>query len=361
MTDRVKSILWKLAKASLGLAVFGYVVYSGRVSFGRISEALRAGPWLVVGGFAVLLLVPVAGTVRWWAVVRMQGIRLSFYAAFRLQMIGILFNAFLFGSIGGDAMKAYYLAAGPGSDKKAASIMSIGLDRMYGVVALFLLIGSQIPFAWAVLTAKKEIAAFVGVAAVIYVLGLVAAIVLMIPRLRARRRRRFERWMAGKGWRAKIARALDPADEAIQEVRRHPLMSLYCTAISFVGHLATVVAFFLFGRALGTTTVPFSNYIVLAPLALAATGLPFLPLGGLGVGEWVASVVFGVAAKAGKWFGGTVLFLWRIALLVPGPLGMLYFVMHRKEFTRPANGAGDGPAEAGGPSDELAAGGAQAE
>ncbi|MHC4251383.1 MAG: lysylphosphatidylglycerol synthase transmembrane domain-containing protein [Planctomycetota bacterium] len=361
MTDRAKNILWKLAKASLGLAVFGYVVYSGRVSFGRISGAFQAAPWFVVGGFAVLLLVPIAGTLRWWSVVRMQGIRLSFYAAFRLQMIGILFNAFLFGSIGGDAMKAYYLAAGPGSDKKAASIMSIGLDRMYGVVALFLLIGSQIPFAWAVLTAKKEIAVFVGIAAGIYILALVAAAILMIPRLRARRRRRFEGWMAGTGWRAKVAKALDPADEAIQEVRRRPLMSLYCTAISFVGHLATIVAFFLFGKALGTASVPFSNYIVLAPLALAATGLPFLPLGGLGVGEWVASVVFGVAAKVGKWFGGTVLFLWRIALLVPGPLGIFYFVMHRKEFTRPADGVCDGTSGADGPSGELAAGGAQAE
>ena len=358
MTDRAKNIVWKLAKAAVGLAVFAWVVYKGRVSFGRISDA---DPWLIAGGFAALLLVPIAGWLRWWSVVRAQGIPLSLYGAFRLQMIGVIFNAFLLGSIGGDAMKAYYLASGPGSDKKAASIMSIGLDRMYGVVALFLLIGSQIPFAWAILTAKREIAVFVGIAAGIYVFALVAAAILMIPRLRARRRLRFEIWMAGTGWRAKVARVIDPADEAIQEVRRRPLMSLYCTAISLVAHLATVAAFFLFGRALGTASVPFSNYIVLAPLALAATGLPLLPLGGLGVGEWVASVVFGVAAEVGKWFGGTVLFLWRIGLLVPGPLGVLYFVMHRKELAPSAGATEKESGEPSPPSAGPASGGGRAE
>ena len=173
----------------------------------------------------------------------------------------------------------------------------------------------------------------------------------MVPRLRERRRRRFERWRAGAGLRAKLARALDPADEAIQEVRRRPLMSAGCVAISIIGHLATIVAFFLFGRALDTTSIPFTSYVVLAPLALAATGLPLLPLGGLGVGEWVASVVFGIATEAGKWFGGTVLFLWRIGLFLPGPLGFVYFVVHREEIRKARDAAaatppGDGDAEA---------------
>ena len=63
MTDRAKNIVWKLAKAALGVAVFAWVVYKGHVSFGRIS---KADPWLVAGGFATLLLIPLAGWVRWW-------------------------------------------------------------------------------------------------------------------------------------------------------------------------------------------------------------------------------------------------------------------------------------------------------
>jgi len=335
MTDRAKNIVWKLAKAAIGLAIFAWVVYKGRVSFGRISEA---DPWLVAGGFAALLVIPVAGWFRWWLVVRAQAIPLSLYEAFRLQMIGVLFNNFLLGSVGGDALKVYYLATGAGAAKKPAAVMTVGLDRLYGVVALFLLIGSQIPFAWDVMTSGGEIALFVGIAGGLYIVGFLGAGILLIPGLRARRRRRFERWSRGDGFGAKVARAVDHGDEAVQEIARKPITSLVCIGISLAAHVATVAAFFLFGRALGDDSVSFGNCIVLAPLALAFTGLPIMPLGGLGAGEYFASQVFGVVGSE-LWLGGTVLFLWRMALLVPAPLGFVYFVLHRKEFAPPADEA----------------------
>ncbi len=353
MTDRAKSILWKLAKASLGLAVFAWVVYSGRVSFEHIS---RDDLWLIAGGFAVLLLLPVVGWIRWWAVVRAQGIPLGLFEAFKLQLIGVFFNAFLLGSVGGDALKVYYLAKGAGSEKKAAAVMTVGLDRFYGVLALFILMGSQIPFAWGVIASGGKIATLLGVVVGIYLLGFVAVGLLLIPRLRKRRCRRFTRWTATGGFKAKLAHALDRADEAMQATVRKPRTTLFCVGVSFVGHMSTIVAFYLFGRALGSGNVGFTKYIVLAPLALAVTGLPILPMGGLGAGEFFASAVFVAVANVGKAFGGTVLFLWRMALLVPWPLGFLFFVMHRKEFARPegesadAASADSGPPRAPGPS-----------
>jgi hypothetical protein len=363
MTDRAKSVLWKLAKASLGLAVFAWVVHSGRVSFEHIT---KDDLWLMVGGFSVLLLLPVVGWIRWWAVVRAQGISLGLFEAFKLQLIGIFFNAFLLGSVGGDALKVYYLAKGAGSEKKAAAVMTVGLDRFYGVVALFILMGSQIPFAWGVIASGGKIATILAVVAGIYLLGFVGVGVLLIPRLRERRRRRFARWSAGDGFKAKLGRALDHADEALQETVRKPRTTLFCVAVSFVGHMSTIVAFYLFGRALGSDDVGFTKYIVLAPLALAVTGLPILPLGGLGAGEWFASAVFVAVANVGKAFGGTVMFLWRMALLVPWPLGFLFFVIHRKEFARPegesadAASADSGTPQAPGPSGVDETGGADA-
>jgi len=355
MTDRARNIVWKLAKAALGLAIFAWVVYKGRVSFERISDA---DPWLIAGGFAALLVVPVAGWLRWWLVVRAQAIPLGLCDAFRLQMIGVFFNAFLLGSVGGDAAKVYYLVTGAGAEKKPAAVMTVGLDRLYGVVALFLLMGSQIPFAWDVMTSGGQIALFVGIAAGLYILGIVGAAILLIPRLRARRRERFARWSAGDGFGAKVARAVDHGDEAVQEIVRKPLTSLICVVISLIAHLATVIAFYLFGRALGADSVSFSKYIVLAPLALAVTGLPILPLGGLGAGEFFASEVFGVVGSE-MWVGGTVLFLWRIALLVPWPLGFFYFVMHRKELAPQADAVAGGHGGSDAPPEGLVEGDGQ--
>ena len=115
MTDRTRRILSGVIKVCVGLGVITYVVLTGRLDPRKVVD----WRW-IAAGFAVLLSIAPIGCFRWWTLVRAQGIDLGVYSAFRIQMIGVFFNAFLFGATGGDVFKAYYIATGEGSDRKAA-------------------------------------------------------------------------------------------------------------------------------------------------------------------------------------------------------------------------------------------------
>ncbi len=351
MKQGSRRALVALLKCGVGVGVVIYVVYSGRVDFGQLGEAFKHDIRWIIAGFAVLLAIPLIGLVRWIVILRMQGIQIGVYEAFRIHLIGVFFNAFLFGSLGGDVLKAYYVATGAGSSKKAASVTTIFLDRILGGLGFVVLTSLGI------LLSGKGLLLYPQFELVLKVVGAIAAgwisvlIVLLIPRLRARRKRLLERFTDRKTLGGKIARALNDADEAVQEARRHPWASLFCIGISVGTHFANAVAFCFFAMALGVTgpsAVPFAHYVVLAPIALLGPVVP-TPGGGLGVGELVASIVFRPSAEVAKWVGGTIVILWRIGNFILGPVGFVYFVFHREEVRRAREAAQEAEAQDGQP------------
>ena len=58
--------------------------------------------------------------VRWWMLVQALGLPFRLRDAFRLGMVGTFYNTFLPGSIGGDFVKAYFIAKDSPQRKAAA-------------------------------------------------------------------------------------------------------------------------------------------------------------------------------------------------------------------------------------------------
>ncbi len=89
--------------------------------------------WLLFG-FLVAIFAVATSSFRWIFLLRNQGVSLSFWRAFQIYYIGIFFNMFLLGSIGGDAMRGVYLYKETG--KKLDTTTSILVERIMGVVSL---------------------------------------------------------------------------------------------------------------------------------------------------------------------------------------------------------------------------------
>jgi uncharacterized protein (TIRG00374 family) len=332
MTTRTRKILTTLAKAAVAVFAVTYLLLSGRLDFEQIAGMRE---WrLAALGTGLLFLIPLIGWFRWWIMLRAQGIRLGLYKAFQIQMIGVFFNSFLFGAVGGDVLKAYYVATGEGKDKKPQAVMTVLLDRVVGTMGLCLILMVAIPFAWSMLGTNRKILTIALILAAAYG-GLLAFFVfLAIPRFRANRCAWLTKKSQGRTLRAKLAKALNGTDEAIQQVAKHPLATLLCIVISAAAHLSTITAFYFFGRALGIDDIDFGEYAVLSPIALAVNALPILPAGGAGTGELFASIVFAGAKGAEDWVGGTIMFLWRLSLLIPAPIGLVFFLLHRQDVKR---------------------------
>ena len=83
-------------------------------------------------------LPAVLGIWRWQAILHVQGLEVKFSRLFSISFIGLFFNAFMLGSTGGDVVKAWYVAHET-HHKKAEAIATVVVDRLIGLLALFVI------------------------------------------------------------------------------------------------------------------------------------------------------------------------------------------------------------------------------
>ncbi len=106
-----------------------------RIEQGLFSILKRISPGDYIIGLFLLASIPVIATVRWQMLLRAQNIRIGFWRATELTLIGLFFNNFMPGLTGGDLVKAFY-AAKLTSEKKTHAVVTVFLDRIIGMIAL---------------------------------------------------------------------------------------------------------------------------------------------------------------------------------------------------------------------------------
>ncbi|NJL31912.1 MAG: flippase-like domain-containing protein [Phycisphaerales bacterium] len=94
--------------------------------------------YLLLGLLLIVPIYPITA-FRWWLLLRARGLVVQPFHAFRLCMVGCFFNYCMPGSTGGDVIKAYYAAKN--SDRRADAVMTVVIDRIVGLLGLFVLAG----------------------------------------------------------------------------------------------------------------------------------------------------------------------------------------------------------------------------
>ena len=134
----MKRTLWRVFKWLLGAGVLALILY---LNWDKIQEMRVKGehfnPYpLLVAGLIFLCGVLITFT-RWYVLVRAQELPFSLIDAVRLGFIGQFFSAFLPGSVGGDLVKAGFLARE--QSRRTVAIATIVLDRVLGLMGLLFL------------------------------------------------------------------------------------------------------------------------------------------------------------------------------------------------------------------------------
>jgi len=135
-----------LLKYVVGFGLLAYILRQnwdpkiaddGKILSPGISGLLRETPdYLAFVGLALLACACTSiQFVRWYILVRALDLPFTIPNAFRLGLIGCFYNAFLPGSVGGDFVKAFYIARDtPG--KRAAAVATVVADRLVGLFGL---------------------------------------------------------------------------------------------------------------------------------------------------------------------------------------------------------------------------------
>jgi uncharacterized membrane protein YbhN (UPF0104 family) len=280
-------------KYIVGFGLLGYVIYkywgpnekTGAPGLGQLLEGPIAFHWL---GLAVLLIAGAAclQLYRWYLLVRALDLPFSLRNAYRLGLVGIYYNTFFPGSVGGDLLKAYFIAhAHP--ERKAKAIATVVVDRAMGLFGLILFTAVTGSVAWALgdacIVGNPELQWLVKVMAGVAVGTAVGFLLLgLLPQ------RRVDRFAVRLKVVPKLGHSLAEVWFAVWMYRQRMRVVLVGLVISAGAHCGLVFSFHCASRVFPPNnpnelaTLP--EHLVLAPMGFIVQALPLSP-GGVGVGE----------------------------------------------------------------------------
>ena len=142
----VRSLVVNALLVAVAFGLLGLAVWQNRE---QIRERLRAGG--STSGcsrlaFAIYLAGSRSRSCRWFALVRVIEPRFTLGPAFLLGFIGNVFNLVIPGAVGGDLIKAAYLVRM--DINRTQAVASMVIDRILGLLGLFLLAGVAGAVAW---------------------------------------------------------------------------------------------------------------------------------------------------------------------------------------------------------------------
>jgi len=246
----------------------------------------RANPALLAGALACFAAATFICATRWWYLLRVLRIRLRAWEAVRLTFLGYFFNFIVPGVVSGDLVKAWYVFKH--TDKRAAALVSIFVDRVVGLLMFALLSAAVLVGVWATGEWAEKLARPAVVVAVVLVLLAGGSAAMLYPPTR----RLFGRALAF----GPIKHHLEVAGKAVELYRRRFTALVAAAGFTFAAQAIHVTGILLLGRCLGLAS-NWYEYFLYAPVIYIIAAVPISP-GGIGVMEFCFVTFFVVEATS---------------------------------------------------------------
>jgi len=322
-----RQIVGMLLKLGLAVGVLGYLLH--KMGLNKLGGTLKglAGewPWLLAG-FLLCLPPLLLCMARWKRILDAQGMRLGWSKVNSIFFIGLFFNSFMIGPTGGDLMKAYYTARET-RHQKTEAVTTIFIDRIIGLYAMALLVGTVILIRWDFFAANPAIRGAVAwpmlVACLTIIVGGAIAFGVHLFELCPWLRRLNHIPAVGK-----IMETVERAYNAFYVCRANPKLLVALLLYSFVIQLVFVVASWCVGQALGLT-VSFLDYLTFGPLIGLISAIPITP-GGTGIRELASIKLWGTLGVTDD-RALLLAFIPFLYLVLWGIPGGLLFLFHKSD------------------------------
>ena len=266
---KAKPILVLLLKLLVSVGLLGY--FLARIHIERFLQTFATAKFSYIAiALLVYLATQAVSAIRWTVLARPLGVKTPFKDMVRYYFIGMFFNLFAPGTVGGDVSRVYYLVRDENARMKGRSVttmhatMSVLMDRAIGMVVLVWLgAAGLLLFPYYAVPHTARVATF------LLSLGLLVG-ALITP----------------------LVRRLLPTDThqfivklrlAFSAYRKHWRALVNATLLSLAIHLVQAWMHVVMGRALDLN-VPFSFALIVFPLVGTFAAIP-ISLNGLGLRE----------------------------------------------------------------------------
>lgn len=317
----------RLARSLLGLvlafALVGWVV--GRSGISVTDVLAKVDRRLFFAAFAVYGMGFLTASWRWYLLLHHIRVHLAFLTVVRLALIGLFFNLFVPGGVGGDLIKMVYLKK-ESADRYPQALLTVLLDRLMGLAGLLAIaLVSMAANRSMIASSSIEMKGILALVAAASLGGLLCGLLFWAwPWL--------SRWSGGLGarlsqrWPASLMGVAAKIGEALDLLRAAPGKLFLLLVLSMGGHLAAAVGMYLVALAAGAgAEVTFLECLLATQLANLVSAIPLTP-GGLGGRDLVMSLLLR-AAGASAAVAGSVPVLVTVLLIgwsLTGGLALLW-------------------------------------
>ncbi|HLB75150.1 MAG TPA: lysylphosphatidylglycerol synthase transmembrane domain-containing protein, partial [Sedimentisphaerales bacterium] len=120
-----------------GLILAAIWVFSEQIWTDLKGAFARMDLWVFACVFAVFCAGELVVGLRWWLLLRTQGVFIGFWAAVRLYFLGWFYNNVMPGSVGGDLIRVWYVTKH--TEKKFEAGLSVFVDRAIGLLGTLII------------------------------------------------------------------------------------------------------------------------------------------------------------------------------------------------------------------------------
>jgi glycosyltransferase 2 family protein len=309
----LKKIAWEVLKWLGAGGLLAFIVWRNQ---DQILIAWEQGfnvTYLLVAGLLYLPCLLIT-FYRWYLLVRAQDLPFREVDALRLGFIGNLFNQFLLGSVGGDLIKAGFIAKE--QHRKARAVATVLVDRLVGVYGLMLLASFCGAFFWEEASGVPELHALVIFAWAVTGCGVLAVVLPL----------RVE-WLSQRLEKAPwVGKVLAELLHALQMYRHRWRALLFALALAVLGHVGFVLSYYYSALAVlpDEPTPPASQHYMTIPVGMVVLAVPITP-GNLGVGEAAFGRLYQIMGGT-ELKGAFTLLAQRLVALAIALLGFVFYI-----------------------------------
>lgn len=314
-------------KTALALGILTWLIIQAREGFAQLSARTLAWPFLAAALLFSLLTATLSFS-RWHILIRALNISERFLDTLRLGALGFALNFVSPGSVGGDFFKAIFLAHGH-PQQRPESVATVVADRVVGLLTMLSIASCGILGTGLLGAASPSLHLLSHTVLVAAAIGwVVFALMMFVGGLSGGRisERAATIPMVGKT----VARLLG----TVQIYRGRKRMLVGAFAVSAMMSLSSITTFYFIARGLRIDAPPWSEHVVIVPIAGVVGAIPITP-SGLGTMEFAVEELYkampgGVHVVSGD---GTLVGLGRrVTDLTVALVGLAFYLSRRREM-----------------------------
>jgi glycosyltransferase 2 family protein len=304
--------MWRTAiKAAISVTLIGILLRQQNLSaLGH--QIAMINEWSLLFAALILCVLTVTLVFRWTAVLKALGVPTGLRTTFPLVIIGQFFSQVLPSGVGGDIARTW-LARNSGMQLSVA-VSSIAVDRLSGLLALFILVTAALPISEKYLSAN-----LLSGTVLLLVTGYFGFLAIFFVDRLPRALDRF-----------KVAQTVRQIGIDVRATLLGSRTGIIILAYSLANQIGCVFMVFVLSKGLDMT-VDFSACLFVVPLANLLQTLP-LSIAGWGVRESFLVTTFGLfGGSSGPSLALSIIFGF-LSLVVSLPGGMVWLLYNRKKI-----------------------------